>query len=76
MSNNTITEQGVNCEYEAINKEEFYNFLKANLKQNIYYDYNAFLAEAENDLRIGNSCYELNRKYTKSGDIVYYDFFL
>jgi|JI10StandDraft_1071094.scaffolds.fasta_scaffold254518_2 hypothetical protein len=57
-----------------INKNQFRVFLENNLKlgkvgfEDCAYDFDAFLAEAENKLTIGNSSYELSGHETTSGN--------
>lgn len=57
-----------------INKNNFKEFLNDNLKlgskgfEDCTYDFDAFVAEAENQLMIGNSSYELAGRETTSGN--------
>ena len=74
MSNNTIIKQGVDFEYQVINKEQFFKFLNEELTDFDGYDFEAFLREAQESLNIGNACYELHAKYTKSCNHAHYDF--
>jgi hypothetical protein len=72
---NTITKQGVDFDYQVINEVSFYDFLDKNLKSPQYHNYQAYFIEAQNDLMIGNGSYELTGKYTKSGNVVFYNFY-
>lgn len=64
-----------------INKIEFAKFLDENLKfgkkgfEDFTYNFDAFLSEAEEKRNIGNGCYELTARETKSGlpECFYFD---
>jgi hypothetical protein len=64
----------------TINKTEFRKFLEENLKlgkagfDNFTYDFNAYLADAECNLAIGNSSYELSARETVTGQPECFDF--
>lgn len=64
------TKKGIEMQ---INKQKFKKFLNENLKlgaagfKNFTYDFEAFLVEAQEKLNIGNACYELSARETKSG---------
>jgi hypothetical protein len=63
-------------EYQAINKINFFKFLNEELKEPDLNDFDAHLKDAQNDLSIGNSSYELSCRSTQSESYAYYNFWL
>ena len=72
--NNIIIKNVVGCEYYEVNETALYEFLNEELETPDLHDYKAHFSDANNKLTIGNGCYELESRFTKSKRPAYFYF--